>query len=45
MINAQELRKLLKPKKDAAANALGGMSGKVVAAKKKRKKALEEAAK
>ena len=45
MLSVKELRDLLKGKKDAAGNALGGMSGKVVAAKKKRKKALEDAAK
>jgi hypothetical protein len=45
MLSVKELRDLIKGKRDGAANALGGLSGAAVAAKKKRKKALEDAAK
>lgn len=52
--NAEGMKKKLKemtsntpkrPINNSAANALGGLSGKVVDAKKRRKKALEDAAK
>ena len=52
--NAEDIKKKLKklsseqakqPHNSGAADALGGLSGRVVDAKKKRKKALEDAAK
>ena len=46
MLNYDKLKGMVKkPKSDAAANSLGGLSKRVVDAKKKRKKQLEDAAK